>query len=72
MCGGRGFAGVWTTATPVRDYRRPPKPLLPYPRAFPLDAGQRRIHAEPERTRPLTGAGIEATPDESAARTASR
>jgi hypothetical protein len=36
-----------------------PNPLH-HPRAVPARNGQCRIHARPERTRPLTGAGIEA------------
>ena len=43
-----------------------PRPLLTnpnplhHPRVLPAQNGQHRIHARPERTRPLTGAGIEA------------
>jgi len=43
-----------------------PRPLLTnpnplhHPRVLPARNGQCRIHARPERTRPLTGAGIEA------------
>ena len=43
-----------------------PRPLLTnpnplhHPRMLPARNGQCRIHARPERTRPLTGAGIEA------------
>lgn len=36
-----------------------PNPLH-HPRVLPARNGQCRIHARPERTRPLTGAGIEA------------
>ena len=36
-----------------------PNPLH-HPRVLPAQNGQCRIHARPERTRPLTGAGIEA------------
>ena len=35
-----------------------PNPLH-HPRVLPARNGQCRIHARPERTRPLTGAGIE-------------
>ena len=38
-----------------------PNPLH-HPRVLPARNGQCRIHAQPERTRPLTGAGIEAAP----------
>ena len=37
-----------------------PNPLH-HPRVLPARNGQCRIHARPERTRPLTGTGIEAT-----------
>ena len=42
-----------------------PRPVLTnlnplhHPRVLPAQNGQCRIHARPERTRPLTGAGIE-------------
>ena len=41
---------------PVLTNSNPPH----HPRVLPARNGQCRIHARPERTRPLTGAGIEA------------
>ena len=41
---------------PVLTNRTP----LHHPRVLPTRNGQCRIHAQPERTRPLTSAGIEA------------
>ena len=50
------FAHVQTTATAGPDQPEPSSS----PAVLPARNGQCRIHARPERTRPLTGIGIEA------------
>ena len=53
-------------ACPIGTFGQLPRPVLTnpnplhHPRVLPAQNGQCRIHARLERTRPLTGAGIEA------------
>ena len=50
---------LWASGPLPRPVLTNPNPLH-HPRVLPARNGQCRIHARPERTRPLTGAGIEA------------